>query len=104
MRKTIACIFAHPDDEAFGPSGTIAKLAKENDVYLLCATKGQAGKDSGNSKRKLHERRAEEVKESAKILGVKSVVFLGFVDGQLSNNLYHQLAEKIIKHLKKLRP
>ena len=35
-------IFAHPDDEALGPSGTLATLAKENEVYLICVTSGEA--------------------------------------------------------------
>lgn len=105
MRKTIVCVFAHPDDESFGPSGTIHKLAKDNDVYLLCATKGQAGQDSrSESGISLTSRRAQELKESAKHLGVKKVYFLGFKDGTLSNNLYHKLADKILGHLEVLKP
>lgn len=104
-KKTVVCVFAHPDDEAFGPSGTIHKLTKTHDVFILCATKGQAGKDS----RKTHENslaneRSLELLESAKVLGVKKVYFLGFKDGTLSNNLYHRLANKVQKHIEKLKP
>ncbi|HSX40612.1 MAG TPA: PIG-L deacetylase family protein [Candidatus Saccharimonadales bacterium] len=104
MRKTIACVFAHPDDEAFGPSGTIAQLAKDNDVYILCATKGEAGENSLQASEKLAHIREKELLESAKILGVKKVYFLGFKDGTLSNNLYHKLASKIQGILEKLKP
>ena len=67
---------------------------------MLCATKGEAG---GNHK-KLGEIRARELKESAKVIGIKEVYFLGFKDGSLSNSLYHSLAEKIEKKLKVLKP
>jgi len=104
-RRTIVCIFSHPDDEAFGPSGTIAKLAKEADVYLLCATKGQAGQDSTPAEREsLGRRRAAELRRSAEVLGVKAVHFLGYRDGYLCNNIYHALADKITVWLKKYKP
>ncbi len=112
--KNLVCIFAHPDDESFGPGGTIAKLSKKHNVYILCATKGDAGLQTQksniksqkyNSKLKdLGTVRAEELRKSAKILGVKKVYFLGFKDGTLSNNLYHKLASKIQSHLNKLKP
>src|SRR5579872_4442081 len=105
MRKTIVCVFAHPDDEAFGPGGTIALLAKENDVYILCATKGEAGQNSlTDLETPLQNERMEELKRSAKILGVKKVIFLDFIDGTLSNSLYHKLAEKITQYLNELKP
>lgn len=102
--KTIVCIFAHPDDEAFGPGGTIAQLARENDVYVICATKGEAGKCEPNRETPLEHQRAEELQASARVLGVKEVFFLGFRDGELCNNKYHELAEKIEEVLNRLRP
>lgn len=104
MKKVIVCIFAHPDDESFGPSGTISKLAKENDVYIICATKGEAGQNHSDKTTKLAKMRAAELRKSAKLLGVKQVYFLGFIDGTLSNSLYHTIADKIEKHLRRLKP
>jgi LmbE family N-acetylglucosaminyl deacetylase len=94
--KTIVCIFAHPDDEAFGPGGTIALLSKKNDLYILCATKGEAGKNRHTDKETpLQRLRSNELKASAMILGVKKVQFLNYIDGSLSNSLYHKLAKSI---------
>lgn len=104
-KKSVVCVFAHPDDEAFGPSGTIYKLSQTYDVYILCATKGQAGQDSrSETSTSLTHERAKELQASARLLGVKKVYFLGFIDGTLSNNLYHKLATKIETHVKTLKP
>lgn len=101
----IVAIFAHPDDEAFGPAGTIYKLAKKHDVYLLCATRGEMGQweDARTSKR-LGQTRAKELRASAKLLGVKKVYFLGFTDGSLCNKTYHKLAKKIRQKLDVIKP
>lgn len=102
--KKLVCVFAHPDDEAFGPGGTIAKYTKEYEIYVICATKGEAGKNSIEEKLALGEIRAEELKQSADILGVKDIYFLGYEDGTLCNNVYHAIADKIIHILDKLQP
>lgn len=107
MRKNLVCVFAHPDDEAFGPGGTIAKLSKKYDIYLLCATKGEVGVKGKTLKAqssKLGRDRSVELLRSAKILGIKKIFFLGFNDGELSNNIYHKLAGKIRSHLFRLKP
>lgn len=105
-KKVIAVIVAHPDDEAFFMSGTIAKYARRgHDIYLLCTTKGEEGEQhKGQDVRQVHEIREEELLASAKILGVKQVFFLGFRDGTLSNNLYHKLADSITEILEKIKP
>lgn len=100
--KSIVCIFAHPDDESFGPGGTIAKLALTNNVYIICATDGGAGHTSNVEG--IVDIRKQELLDGAKILGVKEVFFLGFSDGDLSNNLYHKVASEIENKVKELKP
>lgn len=99
-KPVLVAVFAHPDDEAFGPAGTLALYSKTHDVYLLCATKGE----EGGKDKKIAQIRQKELLASAKILGVKKVFFLGFKDGSLCNNLYHKLAAKIEEKFKELKP
>jgi LmbE family N-acetylglucosaminyl deacetylase len=48
MRKLLA-VFAHPDDEAFGPGGTLARYAYQGvEIHLLCATRGEGGKQQNS--------------------------------------------------------
>lgn len=103
MKKVVG-IFAHPDDEALGPSGTLATLAKDHEVYLICATSGEAAGRTNEEKLAIGKIRRNELLTSAKILGIKEVFFLGYEDGQLCNSLYHQLAEDISKKVEELRP
>ncbi len=93
--KNILAVFAHPDDEAFGPSGLIGYLSEKNNLYLLVITDGAAGKNSLKIKKPLSEIRKKEVKKSAQILGIKKVYFLNYQDGFLSNNLYKEIKNKI---------
>jgi LmbE family N-acetylglucosaminyl deacetylase len=105
MKKAVVAVFAHPDDEAFGPGGTLAKLAKTCEVYIITVTGGEKGKNSlKKTEEKLSNIRKKELLEATKILGVKKVFFLGYEDGMLSNSLYHEIASKIDKKLKELKP
>jgi len=105
--KPLVCIFAHPDDEAFGPAGSIAKFSTERDVYIICVTNGNAADQFTNKKgyaEKLGKIRRKEMQKSAQILGVKKVFFLDYDDGTLSNNVYHSIAEKIEQILNDIKP
>jgi LmbE family N-acetylglucosaminyl deacetylase len=61
---TILFVIAHPDDEVFGPAGTIAKLATTNDVYIVCLCKGNR---PGAEQVEFDRQRAFQ--ESCKLLG-----------------------------------
>lgn len=102
--KRVVGIFAHPDDEALGPSGTLATLAKDHEVYLICVTSGEAAGKTEEEKLIIGEIRRKELEQSAKILGIKAVYFLGYQDGELRNNIYHQLADDIAQKVEELRP
>ena len=110
MNKKLLCVFAHPDDEAFGPGGTIAKYAREGvEIHVLCATKGEGGRWEESSKlkaqsSKLDDVRSQELLDSAKVLGIKRVEFLGYRDGTLCNANYHEIAAKVQKKMEEFEP
>jgi len=105
MKKVLVCVFAHPDDESFGPSGTIHKYTKTHDVYIICVTNGDAGENhvpvAGKS---LGEIRQGEIHSSARSLGVKKVFFLNYGDATLNNLQYHEIAAKVKEIIDDLRP
>ena len=48
----LMAVLAHPDDESLGVGGTLAKYASEGvDVFLLTATRGDAGRYRGHCRR-----------------------------------------------------
>lgn len=113
--KKLLVVTAHPDDEAFGPGGTIAFYAKQGvEVHVLCATRGEAGQTDQefrvqNSELRMNGKeigmvRENELRTSAKILGVQQVDFLDFTDGTLCNALYHRLAENIQQKIQAFAP
>ena len=108
MTRSIAAIFAHPDDEVFSIGGTIAGYAADGvrcDLY--CATDGDAGRASGvavRSRDELGARRRAELETGARILGFASVQFGGFPDGALAAADQDRLVGEIVESLRRLRP
>ncbi|MFZ5535305.1 MAG: PIG-L deacetylase family protein [Patescibacteria group bacterium] len=98
MKKTVFCVIAHPDDEAFGPSGTIAILAKTYEVHVICVTDGASDpRFHPVGGKTLADMRKDELAASANALGVAKVHMLGFADGTLNNNTYHAIADALQK-------
>jgi len=105
--QNILAVFAHPDDDVFGPSGFILSLIeRKNHIYEIFLTNGDSGTNqkTGKKEKNLGEKRKKEAQKSALFMGVKEVFFLGFADGFLSNNLYHDVSEKIKKIAGKINP
>lgn len=108
MTKRLLFLLAHPDDETFGPGGTIARYAEEGaDVSLVTATRGEAGmvgEPPVTDREHLGEVRAAELRRAAEILGVRNVVFLGFRDGQLASTPRERIVEKTVGEIRRIRP
>jgi len=99
MKKIIFGIFAHPDDEAFGPAGTLLKEVKNGAVlHLITFTVGDAGTNPDHVKN-LGEVREKEWRTAGDRLGATSMHFLGYKDGQLNNQTMIEASNKIMEIL-----
>jgi LmbE family N-acetylglucosaminyl deacetylase len=108
MRKRILFLLAHPDDETFGPGGTIAKYAREGaEVHLATATRGEAGMVGDppiTDREHLGDVRTAELLAAAGILGIAKVQFLGFRDGELAAVPRELLVERAVEAVRTVRP
>ena len=82
---SVLVVFAHPDDAEFGCSGTVATWAKAGAQvhYLLCTNGNKGTSDPEMLPERLAVIREAEQRAAAEVLGVKSVMTLGYPDGEL---------------------
>lgn len=100
MKKLIFAIFAHPDDEAFGPSGTLLLEARAgSEVHLIGLTDGAAGMNPDNLPN-LGSVRLTEWRKAGELLGAASQHHLGFRDGCLCNKDMIAASEQIVQLVK----
>jgi mycothiol conjugate amidase Mca len=84
---TLMAVHAHPDDEAFGSAGTLARYsAEEVMTCLVVATRGEVGEihdpalDEAEARPRLGQIREQELRRAAGILGITHLDFLGYED------------------------
>jgi LmbE family N-acetylglucosaminyl deacetylase len=81
---TAVFFHAHPDDETLFTGGTMARAASQGHrVVLVTATRGERGHDHGEVLRPgegLGSRRALELGEASRLLGVARSEWLGYAD------------------------
>lgn len=95
MKKVLFGIFAHPDDEAFGPCGTLLKeISNGTDVHLFTLTCGEAGQNPDNVPN-LGELREQEWLAAAKSIGAASTQNLHRPDGHLDNIAMQEISAEI---------
>ncbi len=87
-QRVLLAAFAHPDDEAFGTGGTLARYAADGaDVTLVCATRGEAGEIAEGvdaTPETLGAVREGELRCAADTMGVKRLIFLGYRDSGMA--------------------
>jgi LmbE family N-acetylglucosaminyl deacetylase len=85
MQKILFGIFAHPDDEAFGPSATLLQETQNGtELHLITLTAGEAGMNPDNHDN-LPEVRLKEWRKAGELIGATSMHHLGYTDGTLCN-------------------
>ncbi len=81
--ERLLCVVAHPDDIEYGAAAAVARWTGQGKWVGYClVTSGEAGIDAMPPEECRAVREAEEI-ESARIVGVHSVDFLGRPDGVL---------------------
>ncbi len=84
MTSTLLFVGAHPDDESFGPGGTLAEyVLRGHRAVYVCATRGEAGSADPEHLQgfaSAAEMRTAELDGAAKALGLDEVVHLGYRD------------------------
>ena len=82
--RVLLFVGAHPDDESFGPGGTLAKYAAEGArVVYACATRGEAGSvppEHLDGFATVGDKRWAELQCAARALRLAGVVHLGYRD------------------------
>ncbi len=118
-KRVLLAVLAHPDDESFGIGGTLALYARRGvEVYLVCATRGEAGDvspDCLEGYETVAERRVHELRCAADILGLAGVYFLDYRDSGMSGSEdnqhpdalcaapVEQVAEEIAEYIRELK-
>jgi LmbE family N-acetylglucosaminyl deacetylase len=96
------CVVAHPDDLEFGAAAAIARWTGQGKSVTYCmVTSGEAGIDGMHPEQCRKVREAEQV-ESARIVGVADVGFLGLPDGVLEYGV--PLRAAIAREVRRHRP
>jgi LmbE family N-acetylglucosaminyl deacetylase len=108
MGKRLLLLLAHPDDETFGPGGTIARYAREGvDVRLATATRGEAGQLGDpplTDQAGLGEMREGELRAAAGRLGISGIEIYGFGDGRLASTPFEAIVEMAVATIRRTRP
>lgn len=117
---TLLAILAHPDDEVLATGGTLARYAAEGvHVALVVATRGEAGeiaRPGTATPETLPQVREEEMRCSARTLGIEELIFLDYRDSGMDgspdnehpdafiNAPAHEVVEQLVNIIRRVRP
>lgn len=106
--KRLLCVFAHPDDECYGPGGTIARCVLDGgEVFMTTFTAGEAG-TIGISKTiardELARLRRAELAAACEALGIAGHRVLGAPDGGVASVDSAWAVGEILADIRRFRP
>jgi bacillithiol biosynthesis deacetylase BshB2 len=107
--KHVLVVFPHPDDESFGPAGTIAKYTNSGvPVTYVCLTLGEMGRNMGKpqfaNRESLPQLRKQELFEACAILGIKDLRMLGLRDKTIEFEDEVEVTSKIKEIIDEVKP
>jgi N-acetylglucosamine malate deacetylase 2 len=107
--KHVLVVFPHPDDEAFGVSGTIATyVGMGTPVTYACLTLGEMGRNMGNpifaNRETLPLVRKKELQDAAAALGIADLRMMGLRDKTVEFEEEEKLVGMMTSLLEELNP
>ena len=102
--RRVLMIQAHPDDAEFMCAGTVAKWVQEGaEVHYCSITSGDKGTSDPNiTGPEIASIREHEQRNACEVLGVKSVIFLGYQDATLVPDL--SLRRELTRVIRRVKP
>lgn len=105
----LLCVLAHPDDESLGNGGILARYAAEGvETHLVTATRGERGwngpQEDNPGLTGLGQIREAELEEAARKLGIRTLHFLDYIDGDLDQAEPSEAIGRIVRHIRRVRP
>ena len=106
--KTLLAIFAHPDDEAFRPGGTLSMLARRGvRIQVLTATdggRGSCGEPPLCTSKELTAMREGELRCACAALGIEPPILMDYQDGRLSEADPETIIAEILSVMAEVSP
>lgn len=103
-KLSLLAVFAHPEDEAFGPAGTLAKYANEGvQVSLVSATRGPRV-ESDIVLLSADECNDRDRSCACRTSGIRRACFLGYQTGELDKVEPLVITDQIVRLMREIRP
>ncbi len=108
-KLALLAVFAHPQDESFGPAGTLAKYASEGvQVSLVTTTRAphQRSKDTNPAEIKIipHDHRSRDRLCSCRTTGIRRACYFDILPGDLDKIDPQIIEDQVVRLIRDLQP